>query len=277
MDDIRLAAVVLTKNEERDLPGCLASLQGVADEIFVIDSGSHDRTVEIAESMGARVFKHEFETHARQMNWGLATIQTRARWVMKIDADERVSDRLGSSLRALIDNAHDDLMGIQVPLRIQFLGKRLRFGGTYPIWLLRLWRLGRGRCEDRMMDEHIVVDPGRIVKAEGELLHVIPKSLSDWSRKHVWYAERECRDATLLDSTVSEVKGHAGLVRAAKTKVYYRLPPILRVVAYWFYRYVVLLGFLDGKVGFLYHFLQGLWYRMLVDGLLSEHREQCER
>lgn len=270
MGENRLAAIILTKDEENDLPGCLASLLGVADEVYVIDSGSRDRTVEIAEVLGATVLQHPFESHSKQMNWALEHIVSSATWVMKIDADERVSYRLGESVRSLIESADEQMVGIQVPLRIQFLGKRLRFGGTYPVWLLRVWRRGRGKCEERMMDEHVVVEEGRIAKAEGELLHVIPKSISEWSRKHVWYAERECMDATSSAETVCELNGQARLVRAAKTKVYYRLPPIFRVVAYWFYRYVLLLGFLDGKVGFLYHFLQGLWYRMLVDGLLEE-------
>jgi hypothetical protein len=161
--------------------------------------------------------------------------------------------------------------GAMVALRVVFLGKRLRFGGTFPVWLLRVWRRGQGRCEDRWMDEHMVVLGGRVVKAKGELVHVIPKSLAEWSRKHVWYAERECLDA-MGESGDGGLAGQAGAKRVAKTKVYYRMPGMVRVVAFWFYRYVVQLGFLDGKVGFLYHFLQCGWYRMLVDGMLEERR-----
>ena len=123
------------------------------------------------------------------------------------------------------------------------------------------------------MDKHMVLTEGRAVKAGGEMLHVIPKSLAEWSRKHVWYAERECLDA-LSASQQERPAGQAGAKRTAKTKVYYRLPPIVRVIAFWFYRYVVQLGFLDGKAGFMYHFLQCAWYRMLVDAMLAEREQQ---
>lgn len=123
------------------------------------------------------------------------------------------------------------------------------------------------------MDEHMVLKEGRAVKADGEMLHIIPKSLADWSRKHVWYAERECLDA-LATGQDDGPTGQAGAKRTAKTKVYYRMPPIVRVMAFWFYRYVLQLGFLDGKVGFLYHFLQCAWYRMLVDAMLAEREQQ---
>lgn len=278
---MRLAAIILTRDEERDLPGCLESLKGVADEVYVVDSGSGDGTVEIAERMGAVVLRHPFENYARQFNWAIENVKTSAEWVMRIDADERVDGELGRWLREFVERGAEDVAGAMVALRVVFLGKRLRFGGTFPVWLLRVWRRGRGRCEDRWMDEHMVVPPsqsyggqgGRVVKARGELLHVIPKSLAEWSRKHVWYAERECLDAMATGQEDCPT-GQAGVKRAAKTQVYYRMPGMVRVLAFWFYRYVVQLGFLDGKVGFLYHFLQCAWYRMLVDGMLEERQVQ---
>jgi len=322
---VRLAAIVLTKNEERDLPGCLESLKGVADEVYVVDSGSTERTVEIAEGMGAVVLTHPFENNARQMNWAIENIGTSAGWLMRIDADERVDGEMGRWLREFVESdgggqARDvhggtrepvpKADGAMVALRVVFLGKRLRFGGTFPVWLLRVWRRGQGRCEDRWMDEHMVVVGGEVVKARGELVHVIPKSLSEWSRKHVWYAERECLDAMATGQEAwpgrnttatgqqacptgategsradrgvrptgeGGLTGQAGVKRAAKTKVYYRLPPMVRVMAFWFYRYVAQLGFLDGKAGFLYHFLQCAWYRMLVDGMLMERESRSPR
>lgn len=268
MGNNRLAAIILTKDEENDLPGCLASLRGVADEVYVIDSGSRDRTVEIAKVLGAVVLRHPFENYARQFNWAIENIPTEAEWVMRIDADERLDGRQAESVRHLVDRAGEEVSGIELARRTVFLGKRLRYGGTFPVWLLRVWRRGRGQCEDRWMDEHMVVKGGEVLRAEGELMHLIPKSLAEWSRKHVWYAEREVRD--VMAPQEAELEGQAGFVRSAKSNVYYRMPRMARVVAYWFYRYVVRLGFLDGKVGFLYHFLQGLWYRMVVDSLLEE-------
>jgi glycosyltransferase involved in cell wall biosynthesis len=266
-----LAAIILTKNEEQDLPDCLASLRSLADEVYVIDSGSTDATVAIAEAAGAVVLQHPFENYARQMNWAIENVPTKAEWLMRIDADEQPCTEMRQSLRMVVESPAGDVAGVLLARRTEFLGKKLRFGGTFPIWLLRVWPRGKGRCEDRWMDEHIVVEEGRVVRAHGELLHVIPKSLAEWSRKHVWYAEREYLD-TVGAATGVVLQGQAGLVRKAKSGVYYRLPTMVRVLGFWMYRYVLQLGFLDGKLGFLYHFLQCGWYRMLVDGLIIEKR-----
>lgn len=269
MASVRLAAIILTKNEERNLPGCLASLKGLAEEVYVIDSGSTDKTTHIAEEAGAVVLKHEFYNYARQFNWAIENIPDGAEWLLRIDADERIGALMRDSIRGMIADAPGELNGIMLARRTEFLGKRLRFGGTFPIWLLRVWRRGTGFCEDRWMDEHIVLQRGEVAYAKGELLHLIPDSLAAWSRKHVWYAERECLDVG-SDASADSLQGQAGLKRNAKTNLYYRLPMGIRVLAFFLYRYVLQLGFLDGKVGFLYHFLQCAWYRMLVDGLLLE-------
>jgi len=133
----------------------------------------------------------------------------------------------------------------------------------------RVWRNGAGRCEDRWMDEQIVMTSGRSVKARGDLIHVIPKDLSEWTTKHNWYATRECSDifsSVLTDS----IEGSAGARRKMKQSVYLRLPLFFRAFVYWSYRYVFRLGFLDGRQGLIYHFLQGFWYRFLVDAKLYE-------
>lgn len=266
----KIAAIILTKNEERDLPACLESLQGVADETYVIDSGSTDRTVEIARMFGARVLEHEFVNHAAQLNWALDAIQTKAEWLFRIDADERVSDRLGESLKSQLPQLEPEVTGMEVPRCVRFLGRRLRWGGAYPVWLLRLWRRGRGRCENTWMDEHMVLDGGEVVRVPGDLIHEIPKSLSEWTRKHDWYAERECCDILGQSSNGYRPCGQAGLKRLLKQKVYLRLPLFHRAFLYWFYRYFLRLGFLDGREGLIYHFLQALWYRFLVDAKLYE-------
>lgn len=266
----QVAAIVLTKNEERDLPACLESLEGVADELYVVDSGSTDRTVEIAHRFGAMVLEHEFVSHAAQLNWALENIRTGAEWFFRIDADERVSPELKESLRKRLPGLPPDVTGVLVPLRVQFLGKGLRWGGVYPVWLLRLWRRDAARCEDSWMDEHMLLGHGQARRISGDLIHVIPKSLSEWTRKHNWYAERECRD--ILDGVrrARDFEGQARVRKFLKQSVYLKLPLFHRAFLYWFYRYFLRLGFLDGKEGLVYHFLQALWYRFLVDAKLFE-------
>jgi glycosyltransferase involved in cell wall biosynthesis len=268
MKETTLLAIVLTKNEERDLPACLASLENLATEIYVIDSGSTDRTVAIAAEYGARVLSHPFTNHAAQFNWALVNIVSSAAWVIRIDADERLSEGLRTELCAALNQSADAVTGFEVPRRIRFLGRNLRFGDTYPIWLLRVWRNGCARCEDRQMDEHMVLHHGESRRLQGDLLHEIPKSLTEWTAKHNWYATRECAD--ILSLKLAELPQGAAGARRLKRSVYLRFPLFYRAFAYWAYRYILRLGFLDGRAGLIYHFLQGFWYRFLVDAKLYE-------
>jgi len=264
-----VAAIILTKNEELCLPACLESLAGVASEVFVIDSLSTDRTVEIAQRYGARVLVHPFVNQAKQFNWALDNIQSGAEWILRIDADERFHAELTQELIQLIPDLPLEVTGIVVPLRIRFLGREIRFGDMYPVWLLRLWRSGAGRCEDRWMDEYIELSEGRAIRVRGDLLHDIPKNLTEWTVKHNWYATRECADILSISKGLPGEEDK-GFRRRLKQSVYLRLPLFYRAFAYWFYRYVIKLGFLDGKEGLIYHFLHGFWYRFLVDAKLYE-------
>lgn len=266
----KVAAIVLTRNEEQDLPACLQSLNGLVSEVYVIDSGSTDRTVEIARSFGANVLFHEFSNHAAQINWAIQEIQSHAEWLFRIDADERVSVKLAKSLLRLLPTLSRDVTGIEIPRRIRFLGRNLRWGDTYPVWLLRLWRNGCARCEQSWMDEHMVLLRGQAIRTSGDLIHEIPKSLSEWTRKHDWYADRECLDILGANPHRENLVGQARLKRILKQRIYLRTPRFLRVLFYWFYRYVFRLGFLDGQEGMIYHMLQGMWYRFLVDAKLLE-------
>jgi glycosyltransferase involved in cell wall biosynthesis len=265
----RIAAIVLTKNEERDLPACLESLSGLAAEIHIIDSGSTDNTIRVADRFGARVLSHDFVNYASQFNWALENIASEADWVLRIDADERVTAQLLQNLMASLPHAPAEVTGFEIARRTRFLGRELHHGDSYPIWLLRIWRRGAGRCEDTWMDEHILLERGRTDRVSGDIIHEIPKDLTEWTAKHNWYATRECKDIT--DSSEAKLpRGQAGAKRRLKQNVYLRLPPFWRALLYWFYRYFLKLGFLDGTQGLIYHFLQGFWYRFLIDAKLYE-------
>jgi len=269
MKQITLSAIVLTKNEERDLPACLESLKDLATEIYVIDSGSTDRTATVAGDYGARVLSHPFTNHAAQFNWALDNISSGAEWVLRIDADERIDDRQRQELRDALRQAPAEVTGYEIARRIRFLGRELRYGNTYPVWLLRVWRRGEGRFEETWMDEHIVLKRGEVRRVPGDLIHEIPKDLTEWTSKHNWYASRECRDVTTHE-VAERLAGQAGTNQWLKQDVYLRFPPFYRAFFYWFYRYFLRLGFLDGTPGLVYHILQGFWYRFLVDSKLYE-------
>jgi glycosyltransferase involved in cell wall biosynthesis len=275
-DGPQIAFIILTKDEEPNLPACLNRLVGLPAGIFVIDCGSTDRTVEIARSFGARVLVHPWINYATQMNWAIQNIQTDAPWIMRLDADEILSPELRAAIRDRLPLLSETVSAAMVRLRTHFLGRWIRRGGMYPLWLLRIWRRGAAMCEERWMDEHMVLRSGQVVRLQADLIHDNRKSLDEWISKHIGYAAREARDLCAA-ATSRGLSGQAGRKRWFKENLYQRVPLFLRAWLYWFYRYFLRLGFLDGPEGFAYHFLQALWYRSLVDAKVLESRSTAAR
>lgn len=267
-----VSVIVLTKDEEANLPHLLASLRGLDHELFVVDSGSTDRTVEIAEAAGATVVFHPFETQAKSLNWAIDHLPLRAPWTMRLDADERLTGELVNELKEKLPRLPDDVSGLEVKRQVWFWGRWIRYGGYYPTWLLRIWRTGFARCEDRWMDEHMVVARGRVIRLEHDIVDENHKGIGFWTEKHNRYADREVLDLVASAANNHALHGQAARKRWAKYAIYARSPLFARAFAYWLYRYILLAGFLDGREGFVFHFLQGLWYRFLVDAKLNELR-----
>jgi len=272
MERPAVSVIILACDEEANLPACLESLEGLAAEVFVVDSGSRDRTTEIARRAGASVFYHPWTNYATQFNWALDNVPASADWVIRLDADEVLSPALRSFIASRLECVPDEVTGIEIPRQVCFMGRSIRHGGVYPLWLLRIWRRGSGRCEDRWMDEHMRLTSGRMLRVKADLLHSNYKGLKDWLVKHVGYAERECLDLSRPGDTSVHLHRQARRKRWLKEHVYSRLPLFARAWLYWAYRYFLRLGFLDGPEGFAYHFLQALWYRSLVDAVLLERR-----
>jgi glycosyltransferase involved in cell wall biosynthesis len=272
---VHLAVIILTKDEENNLPGCLASISGLPADVFVIDSGSSDRTVEIAEEVGATVLFHAWETPARQLNWAIENIVSPAEWILRLDADERVSAELFEALRDRLVGTSSDTAAYALRLRMEFLGRWMRHGGLYPIWLVRLFRRGATRCEDRSQDEHMLVLGGKTESWPFDFIHIVGHDIESWMRKHVGYATRECAEILKAKNrSGATLHWHARVKRWIRTVVYQRSPLFLRAWAYWAFRYFVRGGFLDGVEGFMYHFFQCLWYRSLVDAQVYLARQR---
>lgn len=274
-----LTVVILTRNEERHIARALASVSGIADRVFVVDSGSTDRTVEIAGSAGATVLSNAWVNYATQFNWALDQLPQGTDWVLRLDADEVVTAPLGAEIVDRLPQLGPEIAGVYLSRRMTFMGRPIRWGGLFPVRVLRLFRHGKGRCENRWMDEHIRVE-GETAEFKGEMLDDNLNSLTWWTEKHNAYASREVVDLLNLEygfmphETVADLRSgqQAGVKRWMKEKVYTRLPAGFRACAYFLYRYVVRLGFLDGKEGTAFHVLQGFWYRYLVDMKLHEVR-----
>ncbi|WP_210530256.1 glycosyltransferase family 2 protein [Rubellimicrobium arenae] len=279
-----LTTIILTRDEERHLARAIDSVRSISDRIVIVDSGSTDRTRELAASLGAEVLENPWTNHATQFNWGLDHLPAETEWVLRLDADEIVTPELAAQIAATLPTLGAEVAGVYVSRRMTFLGRAIRHGGVFPIKVLRLFRQGQGRCEDRWMDEHILVD-GPTVALSGEIVDDNLNSLSWWTQKHNAYASREVVDLLNLEygfrphESVANLRGgqQAGVKRWLKERVYARLPGGFRAFAYFFYRYVVRMGFLDGKEGTAFHVLQGFWYRYLVDTKLHEVKTYMHR
>ncbi|MCL5778824.1 glycosyltransferase family 2 protein [Limibaculum sp. FT325] len=270
--------IVLTRDEEANLPALIESARGLDAELHVVDSGSTDRTVEIAAQAGAQIHRRPWKTYADQFNWALGSIATDAPWTMRMDADERFTPGLVSELNGLLATLPAEVSGLRLRRQVWFWGRWIRHGGYYPIWLLRVWRTGMGRVEDRWMDEHVILSAGREFDLAHDIIDENRKGLGFWTAKHNGYADREVED--ILSGAPDDpagLSGQARRTRLLKNRLYLRLPLFFRAWAYWMYRYVLRGGFRDGIPGLVFHFLQGFWYRFLVDAKLVERRRLAAR
>lgn len=239
-------------------------------QIFVVDSFSTDGSDEIAAEMGATVVKHEWPgLYAPQFNWALENLPVESEWVMRLDADEYFTYDTIHKLRTVLNSDElADVSGLTFELKRRFMEGEIHHG-TNGIRLLRVWRYGCGRIEDRAMDEHVIVE-GMVVDFEGAFYDDNLNSLEWWQEKHRGYAKREAIDAFSLFNDPERLENPSTTDR--KKIKYYKLPPYIRAFAYFCMRYFFKLGFLDGAVGWRWHFWQGLWYRWIVDREISRLR-----
>lgn len=280
-----VTVIILTYNEEQHIERCIRSIQPFGPEIVVIDSFSTDRTREIAESLGARVYQNPWVNHATQLNWALKNVPITTAWTMRWDADEYATAELAEEIRHRLGSLGPEIGGIYLRRRVHFLGRWIRHGGCYPTVLLRIWRTGTGLCEARWMDEHITLSAGETVQFAFDFVDDNFNHLTWWTAKHNSYANREAVDLFNMKYDLFESGDAEKLTRdsqerrkrAIKENLYSRLPLFFRAWAYATYRYVFRLGFLDGIPGLVWHVLQGFWYRFLVDAKIYQVEQYAKR
>ncbi|EHK2407013.1 glycosyltransferase family 2 protein [Clostridium perfringens] len=276
-----ITAIILTKNEEKNIERCISSIKSFASRIIVVDSYSNDSTIDIAKKMGADIYQHEFVNYASQFNWAIDNTNIKTKWVYRIDADEVVTPELANEICEKIKlHDNDDVTGMVMKFKIFFMGKFLKHGGVYPFYNLTIFKLGKGRYEERKMGEHIVLSEGRSIELENDCLHYDFKDLSVWVAKHNWYSTREVGDYFDIKDNIKIGKqsyGEAEKAKYLRDNIYYKLPLFLRAKLYYIYRYYYKMGFLDGKEGKIYAFLQAYWYRFLVDSKIYECEKQNKR
>jgi glycosyltransferase involved in cell wall biosynthesis len=280
-----ITAVVLTFNEELNLQACLESIGGWTASIMVIDSGSTDRTLEIARRHGAVLMEHPFESHATQWRWALDQLPPSANWILALDADQRITPQLQDELTRLFEVGQAQLAefeGAYINRRQIFRGTWIRHGGYYPKYLLKLFRRDKVLLDEfDMVDHHFYVQ-GPVVKLQCDLVEENHKEddITFWIEKHNRYAARLAEEHLRRTSYVVPSPIRPAFFGFPDQRILWlkagwsRLPLYVRPVLYFFYRYFLRLGFLDGKQGFVFHFMQGLWFRLLVDIKLDEARKR---
>ncbi len=269
-----LTVIILTYNEELHIRRALQNVAGWAEEVIVVDSFSTDKTLEIAKNFGAKIYQHEFENQAKQFNWALNNLEIKTDWIFRLDADEYLTDELKKEIAEVLPKVEPEISGFFIKRRVIFMGRWIRHGGYYPTWILRLFRKGKARCEEREVDEHIEILDGRIGRLKNDFVDENNNKLSWWINKHNNYSDREVK--AIAKAEADEGKnlggGQVKIRRVAKYRIYYKLPLFCRAFLYFTYRYVFRFGFLDGIPGLVFHFLQGLWYRFLVDAKIYEKK-----
>ncbi len=283
-----ITAIILTKNEEVNIKKCIESIKPIVKRIIVVDSGSTDDTASIAKDLGADVLVNELKPflYAKQFLYGMEHGNISTKWVFRIDADEELTKESAAEIDKLCnENEETDVNGIVVRFEVNFMGRAIRHGGVYPLRKLLLFKYGKGNIEDRCMDEHCVLFEGRSVEVKHDSLHHDDKGLSEGIDKHTNSSTREMQD--YFNSISSErstglagehsLDAKAKFKRFLRWKIYYKLPAGFRAYAYYFYRYYIRLGFLDGREGKIFCFMQAYWYRFLVDAKIYENIKSSER
>ena len=273
---LELTAIILTGNEELHIKRCLDRISPIVKEIFIIDCYSKDRTIEIARQYeNVSILQNKWVNYATQFNWALENAPIRTKWVLRLDADEYLSEELVGELQEKLPYLDSKYTGIVVPLQRVFMGKNINHGIARGIKMLRIFQFGKARSEVRMMDEHIELIEGEII----EFIHSFSddnlNDLSWWTQKHIGYAIREAVDLLDIEYNLTGSAGHIdvskidtqALNKRRKKHSYAAKPLFWRSFAYFIYRYFIKGGFRD--------FFQGLWYRSFVDAKVYEIKKAC--
>ena len=274
--------ILLTYNEEANIRRCLESIKDFTDDIVIVDSFSTDSTLKICEAYGCRIVQNKFVNHAVQFNWALDNVPLDRPWILRLDCDEILPFKLKHELIELTATCGPDITGFYLNRRMYFMNRWLKHGGMYPHYILRVFRNGAGRYEEKT-EEHLVLKLGRVIYASQDFLEDNRQNtLKYWLKKHDDLSDGEIRD-TLLETSDPDRDLKPRLfgtkverTRWLKTHLYARSPLFIRGLLYFVYRYFIRVGFLDGIPGLIFHVLQGFWYRFYIDARIYEMQSQWQ-
>ena len=283
MKNSTFSFIVLTFNEEFHLPRLLSSIQSLKASTYILDSGSTDNTLNIATEFGCTIKSNPFVNHPSQWHAALTSFDITTPWVICLDADQIVTNELMYLLQNFKDEDYKDVSGIYFNRKNIFKGKWLKHGGYFPLYLLKMFRFGVGYSDlNENMDHRFIVPGKTIIWKTGYIIEENYKEnqISFWINKHNRYSDlvateeweriQKLRTQTLQPN----IFGSPDQKKAFLKSIWWKMPLYVRPFIYFFHRYVIQLGILDGKQGFVFHFLQAFWFRLVVDIKIDEIKKQ---
>lgn len=271
--------IILTYNEEEHLDRLMRSISDLDAQIFILDSGSVDKTVAIGEQYGAMFLKHPFENHPRQWDYALKNFPVKTPWVICLDADQVVTPELKNKLTNFSDEQHREINGIYFNRKNYFKGRWIKYGGYYPFYLLKMFRHGIGYSDINENMDHRFIVPGKlevwkdgIIKEE----NLKENNISFWIDKHNRYSDLVAQEEVerMMQIRTQTIQprfwGSPDERTAWRKQLWWKLPRYIRPMIYFTQRIIFQLGILDGRTGIIFHFLQGFWFRLIVDVKIDE-------
>ncbi|MDB5145701.1 MAG: hypothetical protein JWQ66_4414 [Mucilaginibacter sp.] len=271
--------IIITYNEELHLPRLLLSIKQLEAAVFLLDSGSTDNTIEIAEASGAVILQHPFENHPKQWYYALKNFSIQTPWVICLDADQVVTNELKAYLLDFKDENYRHVNGIYFNRKNFFKGKWIKYGGYSPIYLLKMFRFGIGYSDlNENMDHRIIVPGKTIIWKDGYILeeNLKENNISFWINKHNRYSDLVAQEEVermqhMRSQTIKPGFWGSPDERTAWLKqLWWQLPRYVRPMLYFIYRMFFQLGIFDGRTGIIFHFLQAFWFRLIVDIKIDE-------
>ena len=270
-----VTVIIPTYNEEANIYECIMSLHGFAEKIILMDNNSTDKTKEIAEALGAKVVQSDM-TYKERLNYGINMPEIETKWVMNVDADERMTPETCKELNKVTEKYFNDskINGVVLRYHFVFMGKLLKHSMSSK---MRLFKKGMAYMEDVELDEHFVLKEGKAYVMKSCLMHLEYKGMDALTTKLNGFAKRKAKEVIEIQNKKKEVsyEGLASITarrRYLYYNFYYRLPIRWRAYWYYIYCYYFSLGFLDGLYGKMFYYTYVYWYKMLTDAYIQEFR-----
>ncbi|RYG41917.1 MAG: glycosyltransferase family 2 protein, partial [Chitinophagaceae bacterium] len=201
-----ISIIILTYNEEQNIAACLESAKELSDNIIVVDSGSTDKTLEIAARYNAVVYHHPFENYSKQRNWAFQNVEAKHGWFLNMDADHRLTPEIVKEIKEVFSQGvPSDVNGFMASRRTMFLNRWIRYGGHYPVYHGILFRKGYGSCEEKEYDQHFIIE-GKSLLLKGDVIDIITDSLSNFTARHNKWATLEANDILNLEADGNKIR-----------------------------------------------------------------------